>query len=148
MCMHAGTHTCTHTQPCTEEHSSLQVQCQELAPLNCSPCGPHGHTHQGENPLGKGSQTSLARPQHRAKSTGQVAGVVFGFQHKPNCTEAKRKKENKNTGWPGGRGWRKQQNSDQARPKCRGWLAGAAWLGSSNRFTDMTSVAPVQIFLW
>ena len=37
---------------------------------------------------------------------------------------------------------------DQARPKCKGCLADTAQLGSSSRFTDMTSVAPVQLFLW
>lgn len=37
---------------------------------------------------------------------------------------------------------------DQARPKCKGCLAGTTQLGSSSRFTDMTSVAPVQLFLW
>lgn len=49
----------------------------------------------------------------------------------------------------GGQGTKKAVRPvDQARPKCKGCLAGAARLGSSNRFTNMTSVAPVQLSLW
>lgn len=84
--------------------------------------------------------------------TGPVSGVasrVFpGFNASP--VAQREMVERRKNGSRRGRGGQEEAVStvDQARPKCRGCLAGTAQLGSFHRFTDMTSVAPVQFFLW
>lgn len=70
------------------------------------------------------------------------------FNTSPDAPREKREKKTKMQAGLGAGTEEAVRTVDQARPKCRGWLAGAARLGSSNRFTDMTSVAPVQLFLW
>lgn len=85
--------------------------------------------------------------KHRTSRGGFQKPLWVSTQ--PSCTEGKGEKEHKKHRLFCGVGVEEAVRTvDQARPKCRGRLAGAAWLGSSSRFTDMTSVAPVQLFLW
>lgn len=73
--------------------------------------------------------------------------MFTGFSTSP-ATQREREKRKQNCRLVdcGGQDGGSSEKADQARPKCRGWLAGAARRGSLNRFTDMTSVAPVHIF--
>lgn len=147
-------HTDTHS---TEEQSSLKVPSQELGPLAASHEVPTDSfimekSHRDRFQTSPAHTNPWVSPfsQWKASNTGPAIHwdgfrSVYWFQHQPST---QREKENNNVGWLGGGGGGNSENSDQARPKCRGWLAGTARRGSSSRFTDMTSVAPVQLFLW